>query len=67
MVFVDCGRGTFVGGEVSESVGEVGVARCYLVVVLEENFVLIKKFGGIIKGIFEDKNKILVLFYFIYR
>lgn len=64
---VDCGRGTFAGGEASESVGEVGVARCHLVVVLEENFVLIKKFGGIIKGIFEDKNKIPVLLYFIHR
>ena len=48
--------------------GKVSVGRCYLVMMLEGNFVLIKKlFKGIIKGIFGDKNKISVLFYFIHR
>ena len=37
--------------------GKVGVGRCYLVMVLEESLILIKKPKDIIKGMCGNKNK----------
>lgn len=50
-----------------ENFVKVGGGRCHFDVMLEENFFLIKKLKDIIKRMFGDKIKILVLFYFIHR
>ena len=59
------GEGKLARGEVS--LGEAGIGKCYLVMMLEECFALIKKLRSIIKGMFGDKNKTSVLFYIMHR
>lgn len=63
----DCKKEMF--AEVRKEVNfvKVGGGRCHFDMMLEENFFLIEKLKGIIKRMFGDKIKILVLFYFIHR
>lgn len=61
----DSGEGKLAGGEAN--LGKGSLTKCYLVMMLEEGFVLIKKLRSIIKGMFGDKNKTSSLFYFMHR